>query len=534
MLLRGNIVDVEKGEIYPGEVVFEGGVVREVREAKGDFSCYILPGLIDAHIHIESSLLVPSRFAEAAVAHGTVAVVADPHEIANVLGIAGIDYMIHDSKRVPLKFYFTAPSCVPATPFETSGAKLGAEEVASLLAREEIVALGEVMNYPGVASRNPGAMAKIEAARRLGKPVDGHCPGLRGEALRSYVSAGISTDHECTTLEEAEEKSKLGMKIMIREGSTAKNLRALARLKGEAFLVSDDIHAEDLLRGHVNHLLKRAVEEGIDEIEAIRRVSLYPANHYRLDVGMLREGDPADMVVVQDLKDFSCLECYIDGVKVAAWGKSLFRASPLKGENTVKASFKKPEHFKIHTEKSKVRVIKLVPGELITEVEIVEVPPGEIKPMPERDILKLAVVERYGGNRIATALIRGFGLKKGALASSIAHDSHNIIAVGAEDSDLAEAVNQVIRMHGGITVVAGGEVLASLSLPIAGLMSLEPAQKVAEAMHKLNQAARSLGCNLEAPFMALSFLALPVIPKLKLTDRGLFDVERFEFVELEV
>ncbi|WP_456473849.1 amidohydrolase family protein, partial [Candidatus Pyrohabitans sp.] len=318
MILRGNIVDVERGEVYAGEVVFEEGVIREIREVGGDFSRYLLPGLVDAHIHIESSMLTPSRFAEVAAAQGTVAVVADPHEIANVLGVAGVEYMIRDSQRVPLKFYFTAPSCVPATPFETSGAELGAAEVASLLSRDEVVALGEVMNYPGVVARDPGVMAKIRAAKRLGKPIDGHCPGLRGEALRSYVEAGISTEHECTSLEEAEEKSRLGMKIMLREGSSARNLKALARFRGEAFLVSDDLHAGDLLRGHVNYLLRRAVEEGIDELEAVRMASLNPARHYRLDVGMLHEGDPADIVVVEDLRSFSCIECYIDGTLVAA------------------------------------------------------------------------------------------------------------------------------------------------------------------------------------------------------------------------
>ena len=536
MILRGNIVDVERGEVYAGEVVFEEGVIREVCETGGDFSRYLLPALVDAHIHIESSMLTPSRFAEVAVRHGTVAVIADPHEIANVLGVAGVEYMIRDSQRVPLKFYFTAPSCVPATPFETSGAELGAAEVASLLSREEIVALGEVMNYPGVISRNPEIMAKIRAAKKLGKPIDGHCPGLRGEALRSYIEAGISTEHECTSLEEAEEKSRLGMKIMLREGSSAKNLKALAQFKGEAFLVSDDLHASDLLRGHVNYLLRRAVEEGIDPLEAVRMASLNPASHYRLDVGMLREGDPADIVVVNDLHSFSCIACYIDGSLVAARGKALFEARPLKGENTIMASPKSPEDFRIRAKRARprVRVIKLLRGEIVTEAEVVELTGREIKAMPERDILKLAVVERYGGERIAVALAKGFGLKRGALAASIAHDSHNIIAVAASDEDLAEAVNQIIRMQGGIAVVACGEVLASLALPIAGLMSPLPAKQIAGKLESVNSAARNLGCNLEAPVMALSFLALPVIPKLKLTDRGLFDVERFEFVGLEV
>ena len=534
MLLRGNVVDVERGEIYPGEVLIEGSRIKEVREVGGRFSRYLLPGLIDAHIHIESSMLVPSRFAEAAVAHGTVAVVADPHEIANVLGITGVEYMIRDSKRVPLKFYFTAPSCVPATPYETSGAKLGAEEVARLLAMEEVVALGEVMNYPAVVAREPETMAKIQAARRLGKPIDGHCPKLGGDALRRYVSAGISTEHECTSLEEAEEKARLGMKIMLREGSSAKNLKALAGFRGKAFLVSDDLHAGDLLRGHVNFLLRRAVEEGIDPIEAVRMVSLNPAEHYRLGVGMLRPGDPADLVVVDNLRSFSCLECYINGKLVAKGGRVLFKASPLPGKSTIRASHKSPEDFKIIARRaSRLRVIKVMPGEIVTEEDSVSAAAGEVKPMPEKDVLKLAVVERYGGERVAVALVRGFGIEGGAVASSIAHDSHNIIAVGADDADLAAAVNRVIDMQGGIAVVSGGELLASLPLPVAGLMSIESAGWVAERGEQVDRRIRELGCSLEAPVMTLSFLALPVIPKLRLTDRGLFDVERFEFVGLE-
>jgi len=529
-------VDVERGEVYPGEVVFEAGRIKEVRRRRASYSRYLLPALVDAHIHIESSMLTPSRFAEVAVAHGTVAVVADPHEIANVLGVAGVEYMLRDASQVPLKFYFTAPSCVPAAPFESAGARLGAEEVAALLARDEVVALGEVMNFPGVVAGEPEVMAKLSAARRLGKPIDGHCPGLRGEALRRYVEAGISTEHECTSLEEAEEKAELGMKIMLREGSSARNLKALARFRGEAFLVSDDLHASDLLRGHVNRLLRRAVEEGIDELEAVRMVSLYPARHYRLNVGLLRPGDPADVVVVSDLRSFSCEECYIEGKLVARRGRTLFEASPPEGENTVRASLKSPEDFRVRAKKArpKVRVMVLIPGEIVTREEVVELPGREIEAVPERDILKLAVVERYGGERVGVALVKGFGMRRGAIAASIAHDSHNIIAVGAGDEELAEAVNQVIRMHGGIAVVAGGEVRASLALPIAGLMSPLSAGEVAAALERVNSAARELGCSLEAPVMALSFLALPVIPKLKLTPRGLFDAERFEFVELEV
>lgn len=536
MILRGNVVDVERGEVYPGEVAVEAGRIKEVRRCRGSFSRYLLPALVDAHIHIESSMLTPSRFAEVAVAQGTVAVVADPHEIANVLGTAGVEYMLRDASQVPLKFYFTAPSCVPAAPFESAGARLGAEEVAALLARDEVVALGEVMNFPGVVAGEPEVMAKIEAAKRLGKPVDGHCPGLRGEALRRYVEAGITTEHECTSLEEAVEKAGLGMKIMLREGSSAKNLKALAQFRGEAFLVSDDLHAGDLLRGHVNHLLRRAVEEGIDELEAVRMVSLYPAQHYRLDVGLLRPGDPADVVIVSDLRSFSCVECYIDGTLVARNGRALFEASPPEGENTVRASPKSPEDFRVRASKAgpRVRVIVLIPGEIVTGEEVVELPGREIEAVPERDILKLAVVERYGSERMGIALVKGLGMRRGAIASSIAHDSHNIIAAGASDRDLAVAVNCVIRMQGGIAVVAGGEVLASLALPVAGLMSPLPAVEVASRLERVNASAKELGCRLEAPVMALSFLALPVIPKLKLTSQGLFDAERFEFVELEV
>ena len=533
MRLRGEVVDVVRGEVYPGEVRVEGGRIAGVVELERGEGRYILPGLVDAHIHIESSMLVPSRFAEAAVPHGTVGVVADPHEIANVMGMEGVRYMLRDASKVPLKYRFTAPSCVPATEFETSGARLGVREVEELLRMREVVALGELMDFVGVLERRREVMEKIEAARRLGKPVDGHAPGLRGEALRRYVEAGITTDHECTSAEEAEEKAEAGMRVMLREGSAARNLGELAgvaRPGRRCFLVSDDLEAGELVeRGHVNRLLRRAVEEGIDEVEAVRMASLYPVEHYSLDVGLLREGDPADVVVVDNLRSFRCTACYIDGRLVAEHGRALFRAAPEPCRGSVRAEPRKAEHFRVEV-RGRVRVITVREGDITTGEEVVEV---ESIPAPEADVLKLVVVERYGGGRLGVGAVRGFGLERGAIASSIAHDSHNIIGVGAENEALARAVNEVIGMQGGIAVT-DGERVVSLPLPVAGLMSTCTAVEVAERLREVHAFARRLGCRLRSPLVSLSFLALPVIPRLRLTDRGLFDAERFEFTELLV
>ncbi len=532
----GNIVDVVNGSIHPGAVYIEEERISKIERLEGEFSDFILPGFIDAHIHIESSMLTPSRFAEAVIPHGTVAVVADPHEIANVLGMEGIEYMRADAARTPLKLFLTAPSCVPATGKETSGAKLGVSETALLLSRDDVVALGEVMNYPGVIAREPEIMGKIEEARKRGKPVDGHCPGLTGEGLGKYVAAGISTDHECTSMAEAREKMRLGMKIMIREGSSAKNLEALARIEGEAFLVSDDRHAADLMEGHIDAILKRAVALGIDPMRAIRMVTLHPGQHYGLDSGLLRAGDPADLVVARDLREFKIKETWIRGRRIAAEGIALFTAEPLKPQNTFKLVELKPGDLAIPALEGhkRARVIEVMEGQITTragEAEL-EVKDGAVACNVEEDVLKIAVAERYGGGGLAKAFARGFGLDRGGLASSIAHDSHNVVAVGTNDKDIAAAINAVRAMQGGLAAAYNGKILASLPLPVAGLMSMKRASEVADELKNLHRSARALGCKLNSPFMTLSFTTLLVIPELRLSDRGLFDVREFEFVGL--
>ncbi len=534
--LIGNIVDVVNGSIYPGAVYIEGEHISKVERLDDKFSDFILPGFVDAHIHIESSMLTPSRFAEAVVPHGTVAVVADPHEIANVMGIEGIEYMRSDAAKTPLRLFLTAPSCVPATDKETSGAELGMAEIAELLSWEDVVALGEVMNYPGVIAREPEVMGKIDEAKKRGKPADGHCPGLTGDALRRYVGAGISTDHECTTLAEAQEKLRAGMKIMIREGSSAKDLEALASIDGEAFFVSDDKHAADLADGHMDAILRRAVALGVEPMEAVRRTTLYPVRHYRLNVGLLRKGDPADVVVADGLEKFRIKETWIRGKRVAAEGIALFSSEPDVPRSSFRLAELKPEDFAIVALESpkKARVIEVVDGQITTranEAEL-EVRDGFVVGDIGKDVLKIAVAERYGGGRLAKAFVKGLGLDRGALASSVAHDSHNIVAVGTNDRDISVAVNAIAAMQGGLVTTYNGKILASLPLPVAGLMSIKRAKEVAEEAKNLHRTARALGCELSSPFTTLSFTTLLVIPELRLSDRGLFDVAKFEFVDL--
>jgi len=533
-MIKGNLVNPFTEEIYPAEIKIRDGVIECVEQIEGKFNQYILPGFIDAHIHIESSMLTPSRFAETVVPHGTTSVVSDPHEIANVRGIKGINYMIKDASTVPLNIFFTAPSCVPATPFETSGAIIGSKEIDELLEADEIVALGEMMNFPGVLADDPEVMAKIAAAKIHKKPVDGHAPLLTGNELCKYISAGISTDHECTIKEEVIEKRKLGMKIMLRQGSSAKNLADLIGAGGD-FIVSDDKHPEDLLKGHVNSMLKEAVELGEDPIKAIKMVTINPATHYNLNSGLIAPGKAADIVIVEDLKNFNVKEVYIGGKLVANDGKALFSVKPLKLESTFKINSKKPEDFEISSsnKEEKVRVIDVIEGQLLTEESeaILPVVNGKIEPDMENDILKIAVLERYGHNRMANAFVRGFGLKKGAIASSVAHDSHNIIAVGTNAQDMANAVNKLVKNNGGLVAVSNGN-YHSLRLPIGGLMSTKSAEDVALKLENLHKVLDDMGCKLTSPFMAMSFLALFVIPKLKISDRGLFDVEKFDFVDV--
>lgn len=533
-MIRGNLVDVFTEKIYPAEVKFKNNVVECVKPVEGKFDEYILPGFIDAHIHIESSMLTPSRFAETVVPNGTTSVVSDPHEIANVMGIEGINYMIKDAANVPLNFFFTAPSCVPATPFETSGAVINAHEIDKILKMDEIVALGEMMNFPGVLAEDEEVMAKIEAARKHNKPVDGHAPLLSGDDLCKYIASGISTDHECTTPEEVREKRKLGMKIMLRQGSSAKNLADIIDAGGD-FIVSDDKHPEDLLKGHVNLMLKEAVELGIDSIEAIKMVTLNPAIHYNLNRGLIAPGKAADIVIVDDLKNFNVKEVIISGKTVAHDGKALFSSKPLNLQNTFKINYKKPEDFGILSEKGeeKVRVIDVIEGQLLTEESeaVLKVIDGNIQPDIDNDVLKVSVLERYGSNKMSNAFVHGFGLSEGAIASSVAHDSHNIIAVGTNSRDMADAVNKLALNNGGLVVVSKGSFYC-LNLPIGGIMSTEKAEEIALKLKSLHKALDDIGCKLNSPFMTMSFLALLVIPKLKISDMGLFDVEKFEFVDV--
>lgn len=534
--VEGNIVDVIAGEVFPGRIHHDKGVVTSVERCPGAAPGYLLPGFIDAHVHVDSSLLCPSRFAEAAVPRGTTAVVTDPHEIANVLGMPGIAYMRRDARSVPLRTFFTAPSCVPATAFETAGAAIGPAETRDLLRESDVVALGEVMDYEGAVRGEPDVLAKIDAAREAGKPVDGHCPLLSGERLRAYVRRGISTDHECTSAEEAIEKHALGMRILVREGSVAKDLAALAPFAREHpfCLVSDDLLAPDLLDGHLDAALRAAVSLGIDPLHAIRAVTLRPAEHYRLPVGALAPGRMADVVRVGDLVDFAVEEVYIGGRLVARRGAPAFSAHPATTGRTISVSRKGASDFTLSApgREAVVRVIALLRDRIVTgsETATVQVRAGRALPDPGRDILAVAVVNRYRDTPVACGFVRGFGLREGAIASSVAHDSHNIIAVGADPDDMAAAVDEVIRQSGGLSVHAGNACWA-LPLPVAGLMSPDPPADVGSRVEFLHRKARELGCSLPSPFMAMSFLSLLVIPRLKIGDRGLFDVDALRFVE---
>lgn len=533
-MIKGNLLNVFTGEIYPAEISFENGLIKCVKPVKENFKDTILPGFIDAHIHIESSMLSPSRFAEVVVPHGTTSVVTDPHEIANVMGTEGIEYMIRDAASVPLNVFFTASSCVPATAFETSGAKIDAQEVHRLLDKEDMVALGEMMNVPGVLADDKEVLAKINAAKRHNKPIDGHSPLLSGEALCKYIAAGISTDHECTTKDEVMEKRKLGMKIMIRQGSSAKNLKDLAVAGGD-FIVSDDKHPEDLMEGHVDLMIKEAVDYGLDPIEAVKMVTINPATHYKLNNGLITPGRTADLVVVDDLERLDVKNVFIKGKLVARDNKILFSVKPLEMENSFKLDPKTSVDFEIPSKNKEeiVRVIQVNEGQIITgesEANLV-VTEGNIQPDLENDILKIAVVERYGHNRMSNGFIQGFGLKKGAIATSVAHDSHNIIVVGINTKDMANAVNRLIENYGGLVAISNGQ-FNFMKLPIAGLMSNENAKNVSVKLQVLQQRVKEMGCKLNSPFMTLSFMALLVIPKLKISDMGLFNGEKFKFVDL--
>ncbi|MGB9770897.1 MAG: adenine deaminase [Candidatus Kapaibacteriota bacterium] len=539
--ISGKIVDVLERKIYPGTIYVENGVITNIKaEKNGKYSQYILPGFIDAHIHIESSLLSPAEFAKNAVKFGTVATISDPHEIANVCGIDGIKFMIDNGHQVPFKFFFGAPSCVPATPFETAGAKITANDIDLLFQHFQLHYLSEMMNYPGVISENPEVIAKINVAHNYGVPIDGHSPGLTGESLKKYISFGILTDHEATTYPEAEEKISNGMKILIREGSSAKNfdelLPLLSKYPDFVMFCTDDLHPFDLINGHINLLVKKAIHNGYDLFDVLQAVSLNPITHYNIPVGMLRVGEDADFIVVDNLNNFNIIETYIQGNLVYKNGSTLFEIGNYSTINNFNAKFKQNDDFVIkHESNSKIRIIEVIDGSLLTNqlIDYPKIHNGFIVSDTERDILKIAVVNRYENTKPSVGFIKNFGLIKGAVATSIAHDSHNIIVIGTTDEWITKAVNLVIEHKGGIAFVdENSEDI--LPLPIAGLMTNEDITFVAKKYNEIEGKVKSLGSRLASPLMTISFMSLLVIPSLKIGDRGLFDVNSFSFVNLFV
>lgn len=568
MKFTAYILDVLTESIYPARITIEDGIFKEIdpivvtEETRIDVDGLLVPGFIDSHIHIESSMMTPQQFAKIAVRHGTTAVVCDPHEIANVAGIEGIEFMIENASEVPFNFYFTAPSCVPATVFETSGATLDSEDIEYLLQKDEVVGLAEMMNFPGVIGEDAEVLRKLELAREYGKPIDGHAPLVTGRDLDKYIAEGIVTDHECSNFAEAMEKKQKGMKIMVRDGSSAKNMEALfdfseklnhlkkqdgfsiipteiieRRLHSPIFdfIVSDDKHPNDLIDGHLNKSIKKASELGIDVIQAIEMVTINPANHFGLEGGAIVTGGKADFVIIDSLRDLNVLETYIDGECVFDGENVFFDVNEVETGNTMNVSRKSPEDFDVcfDGDECEVNVIKCYNGELLTKKTTakLKVKDGKVQSDIYQDVLKIAVVERYGVEGVANAFIKGFNLKKGAIASSVAHDSHNIVVVGYDSEMMAEAVNKVIDNKGGFAIVSE-DFSDSLSLPIAGLMSNEDAFDVAEKLDTLHKMASALGCTLDSPFMTMAFMALLVIPSLKISDRGLFDGDDFEFIDV--
>ena len=542
MKLKANIINIQNQKIYFGTVETIGRRISKIEylEPEKINEPYLLPGFIDAHVHIESSMLPPTQFARLAVVHGTVGTVSDPHEIGNVLGIEGVRYMLEDAKQVPFKFCFGASPCVPATTFETAGATITPQDVETLLALDEIGYLAEVMNFPGVLNQDPDMMAKIALAKKYNKPIDGHSPGLRGEAAQKYIENGISTDHECFTYEEALEKIGFGMKIIIREGSAAKNYEALSPLISQfpdrIMFCSDDKHPDNLVEGHINLLVKRALAQGHQLFDVLTVACVNPVLHYNLNVGLLRGGDSADFILVNNLSDFDVLQTYINGELVAENGKSLIENKSSKVINQFDCSLKKVVDFELLSSKNHIpiKVIEALDGQLITNklTHTLQVIDGKVETDIENDILKIVVVNRYKNAPVAIGFIKNFGLKFGAMASSVAHDSHNIIAVGCDDKSLCKAVNLVIDSRGGVSAVGNSE-SHLLPLPIAGLMSDQDGYEVAKAYTAIDAFTKNeLGSTLNSPFMTLSFMGLLVIPYLKMSDLGLFDGENFKFTDL--
>lgn len=542
--MRVNLVNIFEESVREAEISIENGKISSISilGSENPNLPYALPGFVDAHVHVESSMLTPAQFARLAVVHGTVATVSDPHEIANVLGVEGVHYMIADGKRVPFKFCFGAPSCVPATVFETAGATINAEDVRELLASDDIGYLAEVMNFPGVLNGDADMLAKIAWAKHYNKPADGHAPGLRGPQAEAYANAGLSTDHECFTYAEAREKIDYGVKILIREGSAARNFEALIPLLSEfpeqIMFCSDDKHPDSLVVGHINLLVKRALEQGHSLWNVLRAASLNPVLHYNLPVGLLRAGDSADFIVVNNLTDFTIEQTWLDGKLVAEKGASLIPDLRSEHINHFDCRRKNAEDFQCKTDESasQLRIIEALEGQLITNqlTESIPVKDGLVVADPDRDILKIAVINRYQDSKPEIAFIRNFGLKSGAIASTVAHDSHNIIVVGCDDDSITEAVNLLIDTKGGVSAVGNGEKLV-LELPIAGLMSDRDGYQVAAEYTKMDEFVKgSLQSTLQSPYMTLSFMALLVIPSLKLSDKGLFNGDKFEFVSLTI
>ncbi|MDB9540388.1 adenine deaminase [Anabaenopsis tanganyikae CS-531] len=538
--ISGQIVDVIHKTIFPGTITIAQGRIQSIeQEPKQSYQQYILPGFIDAHVHIESSMLVPTEFARIATVHGTVGAVCDPHEIANVLGMAGVEFMLTNATQTLFKIAFGAPSCVPATTFETAGANLTAMEIKQLFQHPGISYLSEVMNVPGVLGNNTEVISKIDLAKKLGYPIDGHAPGLSGQDLQKYADANITTDHECSTLEEALDKIAVGMKILIREGSAAKNYLALHSLidshPDQCMFCSDDLHPDDLVRGHINELVRHSLILGHDVMNVLQIACVNPVRHYNLNVGLLQVADPADFIVVNNLEEFTVQCTYCQGVLVAKEGQALLPYVPALFVNNFTAKPKQASDFRIVAAGSTVRVIEVWDGQLLTTEKhiLANIENGEVVADLENDILKIAVVNRYQNRPPAMGLIHNFGLQRGAIASSVAHDSHNIVAVGTTDEEISRAVNAVIQAQGGIAVVEGKTVKA-LPLPVAGLMSGDDGYTVAEEYGQLDALAKDLGSKLSAPFMTLGFMALLVIPELKLSDQGLFSSNNFEFVSLWV
>lgn len=535
--VKANLIDVVSKDIYPAEVIISNKKIASIKRIEESLDTYILPGFIDAHVHIESSMLIPSEFARIAVKHGTVGTISDPHEIANVLGIAGVDYMIDNARQVPFHFYFGAPSCVPATNFETAGAVINSNDIDELLSRKEIVYLAEMMNFPGVIYKDDEVLKKIEFAKKHNRPIDGHAPGLIGETMKNYFDAGISTDHECFGYDEALEKLKHGVKIMIREGSAAKNFDTLIPLledfPEQIMFCCDDKHPDNLIESHLNDHVKRALKEGHNLYNVLRAASYNVIHHYNLPIGLLQIGDNADFIEIDNTEDFNILKTYISGDLVAENNTSFIQ--PIKSEivNNFHCNVKQTSDFKIKSEGEKIRIIETLDGQLITHeihANTLNIN-GYAESNTGEDILKIAVVNRYNDAPVVVAFIKNFGLKDGAIASCVAHDCHNIVVVGTNDNDICKAVNAIIKAKGGISLATKTEEMV-LELPIAGIMTNLPAEQVAESYIKLDRRAKELGSKLRAPYMSLSFMALLVIPELKLSDKGLFNGKSFEFTDV--